>query len=123
MSNHTGQSKTIFAGDIDNTHPLGYGYPRRAVALHKNTIDIMDRPENPYASVITYATPPLLSGYASQKNLDELEGSAALIAERKGEGSVILFADDPNFRGIWYGTNKLFMNALFFSKAFEPPRE
>ena len=49
--------------------------------------------------------------------------AAALIAERKGDGSVILFADDPNFRGIWYGTNKLFLNALFFSNAFEPPRE
>ncbi|HZW60089.1 MAG TPA: hypothetical protein VFE85_07335 [Woeseiaceae bacterium] len=80
----------------------------------------MTRPRNPYASVITYATPPLLSGYASAGNRQALEGSAALIAERKGEGSVILFADDPNFRATWYGTNKLFMNALFFSTAFDP---
>ena len=83
----------------------------------------MERPENPYASVITYATPPLLSGYTSAENQAALEGSAALIAERRGDGSVILFADDPNFRGIWYGTNKLFLNTLFFSKAFEPPRD
>ena len=83
----------------------------------------MSRPPNPYATVIAYATPPLLSGYASEKNLAELEGSAALIAERRDGGSIILFADNPNFRGTWYGTNKLFLNALFFSKAFEPPRE
>lgn len=114
---------SIFAGDLDNTHPLGFGYRHRNIALHKNTTSVMARPANPYASVITYATPPLLSGYASDENLQLLEGTAALIAERKGAGSVILFADDPNFRATWYGTNKLFMNALFFSKTFEPPRE
>ena len=46
-----------------------------------------------------------------------------MIAERKGRGSVILYADDPNFRAIWYGTNKLFLNSLFFSTAFDPPRD
>ena len=83
----------------------------------------MERPSNPYGSVITYATPPLLSGYASVENQEAIEGTAAMIAERKGNGSVVLFADNPNFRGIWYGGNKLFLNSLFFSKAFEPPRD
>ncbi|MEE4276974.1 MAG: M14 family zinc carboxypeptidase [Halieaceae bacterium] len=113
---------TIFAVDLDNTHPLGFGYAHREIAVMKNTSELMHRPANPYASVMVYATPPLLSGYASPENQDALAGTAALIAERKGSGSVILFADDPNFRGTWYGTNKLFMNALFFSTAFDPPR-
>lgn len=112
----------IFAGDLDITHPLGFGYVSRDIALHRNTTDVFARPDNPYATVIAYATPPLLSGYASTRNQRAIEGSAALLAERKGDGSVILFADDPNFRAIWYGTNKLFLNALFFSRAFEPPR-
>ena len=113
----------IFSGDLDNTHPLGFGYTGRDIALHKNMRDVLLRPQNPYASVITYGTPPLLSGYASEENQAALEGTAALIAERKGAGSVILFADDPNFRAIWYGTNKLFLNSLFLSKAFDPPPE
>ena len=110
----------IFAGDLDVTHPLGFGYLRRQIALHKNMVDVMPRTANPYATVIGYDTPPLLSGFTAEGKQAELEGTAALIAERKGAGSVILFADDPNFRGIWYGTNKLFMNALFLSKAFDP---
>jgi hypothetical protein len=52
-----------------------------------------------------------------------LAGTPSLIAERSGDGSVILFADNPNFRGYWYGTNKLFLNAVFFSKAFDAPEE
>ena len=110
----------IFAGDLDITHPLGFGYSDRDIALPKNLEDVLERPANPYATVIAYATPPVLSGYASEANRIMLEGTAALIAERKGRGSVILFADDPNFRAYWYGTNKLFLNALFFSKAFDP---
>ena len=110
----------IFAGDLDNTHPLGFGYDRRQIALQKNTTDIMLPTLNPYATVIAYETPPVLSGYASEANQQLLSGTAALIAERKGQGSIILFADNPNFRAIFYGSNKLFLNALFFSKAFDP---
>ena len=28
--------------------------------------------------------------------------------------SIIGFSDNPNFRAFWYGTNKLFANAIFF---------
>jgi hypothetical protein len=110
----------IFAGDLDNTHPIGFGYPRRGIALHKDTTEVLERTPNPYATVIAYDTPPVLSGYASEANRIILEGTAALLAERRQKGSIILFADNPNFRGYWYGTNKLFLNALFFSKAFDP---
>jgi hypothetical protein len=27
--------------------------------------------------------------------------------------------DNPNFRAIWYGTNKLFLNAIFFGQVIE----
>ncbi len=113
----------IFSGDLDITHPLGFGYNDRNIALHKNLSDVMERPLNPFATVISYQTPPVLSGFASEENQTAIEGTAALIAERKGGGSVILFADDPNFRATWFGTNKLFLNALFYSKAFQAPAE
>lgn len=34
---------------------------------------------------------------------------------------MILFADEPNFRGTWYGTNKLFLNALFLGSIMAAP--
>ena len=113
---------SIFAGDLDVTHPLGFGYTNKNIALHKNTTSILSRPKNPYGTVITYKDKPVLSGYASENNQRAIANTAALIAERHGEGSAILFADDPNFRAAWYGTNKLFLNSLFFSLAFDPPR-
>ena len=113
---------TIFAGDLDITHPLGFGYSNKNIALHKNTTSILSRPKNPYGTVIAYKDSPILSGYASENNQRAIANTAALVAERYGNGSIILFADDPNFRATWYGTNKLFLNSLFFSLTFEQPR-
>jgi hypothetical protein len=38
-----------------------------------------------------------------------------------GQGRAVLFLDDPNFRGYWYGTSKLFFNALFFGSHIGTP--
>jgi len=113
----------IFSADLDNTHPLGFGYDRRAIFLHKNFEEPMEPTDNPWGAVITYDEQPVYSGFVSQDNEEALGGTVALIAERAGKGTVVLFADNPNFRGYWYGTNKLFLNALFFSKAFDAPAE
>lgn len=113
----------IFRADLDNTHPLGFGYRERPIFLHKNVKEPMEPTENPYAVVIEYDDKPVASGYVSEKNAEALAGTPALIAERSDNGSVILFADNPNFRGYWYGTNKLFLNSLFFSTIFDAPAE
>ena len=89
----------IFSADLDVTHPLGFGYAGRSIQLHKNYREPMENTDNPYATVIAYADDPVYSGYVSADNRDELAGTAALLAERMAQGSVVLFADDPNFRG------------------------
>ncbi|MDJ0760673.1 MAG: M14 family zinc carboxypeptidase [Woeseiaceae bacterium] len=113
----------IFRADLDTSHPLGFGISRRDIALHKNHKEVLEPTDNPYAVVIQYAEQPLLSGYASEENRQAIASTPALIAERYESGSIILFADNTNFRGYWYGTNKLFLNSLFFSKAFSAPEE
>jgi len=111
----------IFRGDLDFTHPMGFGYDNREIFLHKNVSKALSRPENPFAVVIEYTAEPLFAGYSSAENIEALAGTPALVAERSGGGSVVLFADNPNFRGYWYGNNKLFLNSLFFSTLFEAP--
>ena len=53
-----------------------------------------------------------------EERLAEIPGSAALVAKRMGGGRLIAFMDNPNFRAFWYGTNRLFLNAVFFGKTF-----
>ena len=112
----------IFAGDLDITHPIGFGIANRNIASQRNTLIAFDPPENPWATLIEIPENALLSGFASSENQVALAGKAMAIAERRGRGSVILFADNPNFRAYFFGTNKLFTNSLFFSLAFNRPR-
>jgi 2-phospho-L-lactate guanylyltransferase (CobY/MobA/RfbA family) len=113
----------IFAGDLDISHPLGFGYSDRNVALHRNTTLTLARPEDdPFAVVVEYPETPLLSGYASQRRLDEIGGTPAVVARRLGSGTVVLFADNPNFRATFRGTEKMFMNAIFFGGLVDRPR-
>lgn len=112
----------IFAGDLDITHPIGFGIANRYIASQRNTLIAFDPPENPWATLIEIPENALLSGFASSENQEALAGKAMAIAERRGRGSIILFADNPNFRAYFFGTNKLFTNSLFFSLAFNRPR-
>jgi len=63
---------------------------------------------------LKYDVNPLWSGYISKSNLKKISGTAGALSGRFGKGSVVGFVDNPNFRGFWYGTNKLFMNAVIF---------
>lgn len=106
----------IFEGDLDVSHPIGFGYSDRFIPLHRNTTLTLERPtRDPFAVVVEYADDPLLAGYASQRRQDEIGGTPAVIARRLGRGSVILFADNPTFRATFRGTERMFMNAVFFS--------
>lgn len=103
----------IFRVELDATHPLAFGYPRSERSVFRNTRTILEPSPDPYADA------PLVSGYVSAENLAELQGTPAIIAERVGRGAVIRMVDGPNFRAFWYGTNKLFLNALFFGGLLE----
>ena len=113
----------VFAGVIDPTHPLGFGYEGEEIFIHKEGEKGFEPSENPFGLVVRYAEEPLASGYASEANLERLSGKGMLAAERVGAGSVILFADNPNFRAYWLGTKRLFSNSLFFGTAFSKPAE
>ena len=71
-------------------------------------------PKNNYAAPIQYTSTPQVSGYMSKENEQLLRNSPGVFISKIGRGKVISFADNPIFRAYWYGTNKLFMNALFF---------
>jgi hypothetical protein len=77
--------------------------------------------KNPYTIVAQYTANPLIGGYLHKSNRSRIANMAAIMLHREGQGRTILFADNPNFRGFWYGTNKLFFNALFFGPVLNVP--
>ncbi|MDZ7692229.1 MAG: M14 family zinc carboxypeptidase [Balneolaceae bacterium] len=106
----------IFNTELDLSHPLGYGYNDSDLTVFRNSTIFMKKSENPYATPLRYTEQPLASGYISEENLETLKGTASIIVSRQGSGKVIAMTDNPNFRAFWYGTNKLFANAIFFGQ-------
>ncbi len=106
----------IFNTELDLTHPLGYGYNDTDLTVFRNSTLFMEKSDNPYATPLRYTENPLASGYISEENEEKLSGTAAIVVGRLGSGKVIAMTDNPNFRAFWYGTNKLFANAIFFGQ-------
>lgn len=113
---------SIFTVDLDTTHPIGFGYSNRKISVYRNAQTYLAPSTNPYSTVAQYTDSPLIGGYLHPLSAKKVKNSAAIIVAQEGEGRVIMFADNPNFRGAWYGTNKLFLNALFFGSITNVPR-
>jgi hypothetical protein len=101
---------------LDNTHPIAWGYKQDRIAVFRTGSLAFVPSKNPYASPLSYLKNPYLSGCISPKNLQRIAESPAVITKTHGKGQVIVFADDLNFRMYWYGTTKLFMNAILFGQ-------
>jgi hypothetical protein len=112
----------IFGVDLDLTHPIGFGYNDRSVPVYKNNRVWLSPSKNRFSTVAKYQSDPHIDGYITKENLEKMKQAASIIVSKKGKGRVVLFADNPNFRGAWYGTNKLFMNAVFFGSLIRVPQ-
>ncbi|WP_343485792.1 M14 family zinc carboxypeptidase [Allomuricauda sp. d1] len=112
----------ILKVNLDTTHPLAFGYRDEQIPVYKNNTVWLRPSKNEYATVAKYAKDPHIDGFVTQKNMEAfLKPSASLIISKLGSGRVVLFADNPNFRGSWYGTNRLFLNALFLGNHIRIP--
>jgi len=113
---------SIFEVDLDITHPIAYGYRNRKIPVYRNNSVWLQPSKNEFSNVAMYTEDPHIDGFITDEIRDEfLKKSASIVISKVGSGRVVLFAEDPNFRGTWYGTNKLFLNALFFGDKIQVP--
>ena len=105
----------ILNAQIDPSHPIAYGYNQSTLPVFRNSGFVLEKSNNPYATPVFIGDDDiLLSGFLKDQGLKKLTNSAYVVTYPFGRGKVIAFTESPNFRGIWYGTNKLFLNAVFF---------
>lgn len=122
FENATGSKQTfgaIFKANLDTTHPIGYGYSEKEIYTFRNDNFFLEPSANPYANPLVYTANPLASGYLHPSNLPGVKESAVIRVAGQGRGRIIGFADNPNFRAFWFGTNKLFMNSIFFGQVID----
>jgi hypothetical protein len=104
---------------LDNTHPLAFGFPRTHLPIMRVGTTVLEASGNAYSTPVRYSKEPLLAGYVGAERMAEFAGGPAVIAEKRGKGLIVRFANDPLFRGYWRGSERLFFNALFFGQVVE----
>jgi hypothetical protein len=124
-SEHRGRESlggVFIKAKIDRTHPVAFGYSSDELAFYKNNTVWLSPSENTYSTVAKYTENAHIDGYISKKNRNEyLSKAASILVSSVGSGRVVMFADNPNFRGTSYGMNRFFLNALFLGEHINTP--
>ena len=103
---------SIFKATLDNTHWLTFGYQGRHLPVMVSGGGMLKRSEDGDNPVAFVGTDLKLSGFVWPDTEEFLEGSVWASVESRGSGNVVIFGDDPLFRGFWRGTARLLLNAI-----------
>jgi hypothetical protein len=104
---------------LDTEHWLAYGYDGQAKVMVNSRRIFTPLKLDKGRNVATYMPEDHLvaSGFTWESARKQLAKKAYLMYQRRGNGHVVAFAEDPNFRAFMDGLNLLFLNAAFFGPA------
>ena len=102
-----------FSGMLDPTHPLAFGIGEQVYSMKLST-DALE-PHADLQVVGHYPADPgevLVSGYASQENVQRLAGKVFAGVMPMGQGNVVFLVDNPHYRMFWRGPSRMMQNAV-----------
>jgi len=104
----------IIKMEIDNTHPMAYGYEKDYYTLKLNSKAYKFLTDGWNVGYIS--TPDkAVAGYIGYDSKEKLNKNLVIGVEQRGKGKVIYFVDNPVFRGFWQNGKLFLANALFFN--------
>lgn len=101
----------IYKVDLDNTHPLGFGFPKfyHTLKLDDKVYKFLNKGWN----VGVVKKENYVSGFVGVEVKKKLIDGLIFGVQEMGSGTVIYMADDPLFRSFWENGKLLFSNAVF----------
>ncbi|MCX6209398.1 MAG: zinc carboxypeptidase, partial [Bacteroidetes bacterium] len=101
----------IYKVELDNTHPLAYGYDKTyyTLKLDANIYEFMKDGWN----VGVFKESNYVAGFRGFKVGNKLKDGTLFGTTEMGNGSVVFLADNPLFRLFWENGKQLFCNAVF----------
>ncbi|MBN1683324.1 hypothetical protein JW865_07215 [Candidatus Bathyarchaeota archaeon] len=102
---------SILKVNVDESHPVGYGYSREASVMFVNGVAFNMKDEG-YAVVKYPEADPLQSGWILGEK--KIRGKAAIVDINAGNGYMVLFGFSPHFRYQTRGTLKMLFNAIYY---------
>ena len=106
-------------GTIDTTHPLAFGLSSAVYTL-KNGAEALqgDRDMQTVGRYLVNSEALLASGYAPADRLKLLAGQVFAGVLPMGQGKVVFFVDNPQFRMYWRGPSRMMQNAVMLLPGF-----
>ena len=101
----------IYKVDLDNTHPLAYGYNNTYYTL-KQDASIYEFMKDGW-NVGVLKKDNYVAGFSGFKVKNKLKDGTLFGVYEMGNGSVVYLADNPLFRLFWENGKMLFSNAVF----------
>ncbi len=104
---------------LDTEHWLAFGYDGDANVLvnSRNIFTPLKLDKGTNVGLYMPEDKLVLSGFIFEDSKKQLPNKAYLMHQPLGSGHVVAFAEDPNTRAFFDGTNLLLMNAIFFGPA------
>ncbi len=103
----------IYKVELDNTHPLAYGYPNfyYTLKMDDNVYEFIK--ENGW-NVGVIKKENQVAGFVGAKLKDKLKDGLVFGVQQMGNGSIVYLTDNVLFRNFWENGKLLFCNAVFF---------
>lgn len=104
---------SIFRVQLDNTHPLAFGYPAYYYTLKQDAAIYEFIKEGGWNVGVLRADKPV-AGFVGTNLAERLQNGLLFGVQDIGRGTVTYLADDVLFRSFWETGKLLFANAVFF---------
>jgi len=108
----------ILAGDVDDTNWLCYGVRGPLPVMVTTGYAYVAQGRTQVAVRFAPEAHLRLSGVLWPEARARWAETAYATRDRLGNGQVLLFADEPNFRAYFYGGQRLLLNAIFLGPGF-----
>lgn len=105
---------SIYKVDLDNSHPLAFGYPNYyyTLKMDDNIFDFFTAGNGWNVGVIKKEGQ--MAGFVGSKLKERLKDGLLFGVQDIGRGSVVYFTDDIMFRSFWENGKLMLCNAVFF---------
>ena len=103
---------SIYKVQLDNTHPLAFGYGDTYPALIRTPLSYRFLGKGGW-NVGVLKKDAYYAGFTGSKARKELSDTFVLGAQDLGRGQVVYLGDNPLFRAFWQSGKLLFSNAVF----------
>ena len=103
----------IYKLEMDNSHPLAFGYPDHYFSLKLNDYLFEFSKDSWNVGVIKKENQ--VAGFVGSKVREKIQDGTVIAVQGMGRGTIVYFADNPIFRSFWDNGKLLLTNAVFLA--------